>query len=244
MNAVFDTRAWTVGILPEFGGRALTSLGHHALVLPAAGGLAGADQEDQGQPRLDHPAVAPVLPAAAPHRGFKFSTDPSWTPRSAMWRACTWTFPRTPSCSASTRSPSARPGPGTQPADPAGSFTCVKELNEILGKIERAKTKQSALQTTSGCALQPQTVINVARGRSQVGVIAEIPRLLGFTWVTSEYDLLYRSTMNSSHDSYTSAESVKTRWLHHLITSCLASKTLFSTCSRPFLKPIQPLKAA
>ena len=50
--------------------------GRDALVEPAAGGLAAQEEEAGGQPRLDHPPVAAVLPAAAPHRGFKFSTDP------------------------------------------------------------------------------------------------------------------------------------------------------------------------
>jgi hypothetical protein len=70
-DAVAEILAATVTPPPE----ALRALGH-ALVEPAAGGLAGPAQEAERQPRQHQPAVAAVLPAAAPRRGFKFSTDP------------------------------------------------------------------------------------------------------------------------------------------------------------------------
>ena len=62
-EAVCEILAATVTPPPE----SLRAAGGDALVQPAAGGLAAAGEEDPGQPRLHLPAMAQVLPAAAPH---------------------------------------------------------------------------------------------------------------------------------------------------------------------------------
>ena len=92
----------------------------------AAGGLAAPDQEDQGQPRLDHPAVAAVLPAAAPHRGVQVLHRPA-AGREGPRRRRPLPAParRTPSWSAWTRSPSARPWSG-----PSRSCRCGRGIPE------------------------------------------------------------------------------------------------------------------
>ena len=100
-EAICEILAATVTPPPE----SLRAQGRDALVEPAAGGLAAPDQEDPGQPRLDHPAVAASTACSrtAP-RGSSSPPTRSWTPRSATSWACTCTRPRTPSWSAWTRS--------------------------------------------------------------------------------------------------------------------------------------------
>src|ERR1700689_1762433 len=60
---------------PAAGGAALGR--RNALVEQAPGRLAAQEKTAGGQPRLDHPAVAALQPAAAPHRGVQVLHRPA-----------------------------------------------------------------------------------------------------------------------------------------------------------------------
>ena len=85
---------------------------------PAAGRVAAPVPEDRGQPRLDHPAVAPVLPAAAPQRGVQVLHRPA-AGRQGPRRRRPLPAPPGQRRRGVRGREIAVPGPGADPADPA-----------------------------------------------------------------------------------------------------------------------------